>query len=423
MNKGIKSLLVISLLFYCLDYFFRISPSLVLVPMMQQYHIDTLGAGALQSAFYFGYLIFLMPAGILLDHFRIHTILQSMIIICCLCFIGFCYASTFEIGLCLRFITGLASGISFVAVLSIASRYYPQHFNIISGLAIGLGTLSASLMQSISATIMNQLNWHILYLVISGLGLLLLIPLANRCKENNELYRVNSFHLRSLVTHVAEYFKDPRLILNAVVGGLFYLPTSLYAGLWGISFMEYRFHISSSGAASGIFLLFLGWAVGSPIIGILADRYKNFSRIPLIMSLIAACLSLAIIQIFMSTWVLFIVLFIFGLVSSAQVGVWKYYHQLKKDNYGGLGIALTNMIIMFFGACFHSVVGYFIDIKGQDFSQYSTKQLMEHFQSGLMIIPVSLLLASVLIVVLNYLIQRNANRVHTVTKEAYETNI
>ncbi len=57
--------------------------------------------------------------------------------------------------------------------------------------------------------------------------------------------------------------KNSQLVINAIVGGLFYLPTSVLAAVWGVSFMETHYQLSQPSAATGITFLFLGWAIGS----------------------------------------------------------------------------------------------------------------------------------------------------------------
>ena len=71
-----RGLFFVTLLFYCLDFFFRISPGLVVSHLMAQYQLTAFGIAGFSSAFYLGYALFQLPAGLLLDRVSINGLLS-----------------------------------------------------------------------------------------------------------------------------------------------------------------------------------------------------------------------------------------------------------------------------------------------------------------------------------------------------------
>src|SRR3989339_1159195 len=122
-NKSLALLITLAILFYCLDYYFRIVPSLVVRELMRQYHSGPQLIGGFYSAFYFGYALMQLPSGILLDRFSLKKIIISMILSCTVLFMLFVWISQPWFGVLLRFLIGSFSAFSFIAVLYIARHY------------------------------------------------------------------------------------------------------------------------------------------------------------------------------------------------------------------------------------------------------------------------------------------------------------
>ncbi|OGT29802.1 MAG: hypothetical protein A3E87_05580 [Gammaproteobacteria bacterium RIFCSPHIGHO2_12_FULL_35_23] len=389
-------LLILSIGFYCLDYFFRISPSLVLIQLMQQYHTNPFGISLFASAFYIGYLIFQIPAGLILDHYQLLRSLIVIILLCILSFILFIFSHQFYIGIILRLMIGVTSACSFIGVLYIARVFIKaQYFTFISGLTIAIGTLTASFIQIINAYLLNFLTWHATLTLFSFLGVLVVIFLL--LIPDKQL--IPNFHYEPLpvsdtLKNITQLISNKAFFLNSMIGGLFYLPTSLLTAVWGISFFKSSYHIPITHASSMIFMVFIGWAIGSPFIGLLADSFK-YPRV--LVTLLACCAALSIwLVLFEANFIgsfLPLLLFLFGLFSSSQVMVWHNFHKICPQKLSGIGIASTNMLIMLFVAIAHPLVGYMINLGYQKQLFLSTNSYLY----GLSLIPWMFLLGILLV--------------------------
>ncbi|MBN2689248.1 MAG: MFS transporter [Gammaproteobacteria bacterium] len=178
MSASIKSkfiwwLTASAILFYCLDYFFRLAPGLVVQQLMHQYDTTASGVALFASLFYFGYVLMQFPIGVLFDKFGIRNVLIVTILICMISFIIFVFGRSYLLAIWLRWLIGAVSAASFIGVLYIAKHFFPKrYFALIASLTIALGTVLASLLQFMSAEFLKYLPWHMVFLLISSVGLL-----------------------------------------------------------------------------------------------------------------------------------------------------------------------------------------------------------------------------------------------------------
>lgn len=396
--KPIYLVLVITILFYCLDFFFRISPGLVVGQMMQQYQTNALGIGSLASAFYLGYVMFQVPAGMIYDRFPLNRILIVSILICTLAYLGFIYETHYWVGWLTRWIVGLTSSFSFIGALYIARAYLPlRYFDFISGVTIAGGTLSASFAQIISAYFMQYYGWHTIFTVLALWGIVISVLLMLPALQVNRLQILsrnqNSLQFRELLKQFFALLKQPNIMINSIVGGLFYLPTSIFAALWGISFLESQYNLTKTSASTAIMLLFAGWAVGAPLLAWGNHFWRDPRRLILVGAVLGAILSLLILYANheVGSWI-YLSLFIFGLCSSTQVVVWIIFGRICPKEISGTGIALTNMMIMLAGGIFHILVGWLMIQP----SHLNPAIIHANFSLGLAIIPIALFIAAIL---------------------------
>ena len=383
---------LIMLGFYSLEYFFRISPGLVLPELMQQYDIGPLGIAYFSSFFYFGYVIFQIPSGLLLDKISTKWPLALLLFLSSLFFIVFLNIHSFWLGALIRFLIGGLSSISFIAVLFFARKLLKSNWlTFISGLAISIGSLAASFIQTINALLMPYFPWQMTLTLFSTWGILLAVLLAlipkviypkpqNQNKIKNKIKNKNN-----LFKKIGSLLRTQNFLSNALLGGLIFSPTSLLTAVWGVSFFELTHHMKAPEASFMIFLIFLGWAIGAPLFGLCVFLIKkNFNQLNIqsfVLCLLLGFIFLASIFWFLILYahlknLLWLWVFLFGFCSSAQVLIWTRFDHICPKNLSGLGIATTNMIIMFLLGLIHGVFGHVIQGKAGHLTQKNHSVLL-----------------------------------------------
>lgn len=387
-------ILTATIFFYCLDFYFRISPSLIIPQLMVQYHINAVGIGLFASTFYIGYLLLQIPIGYFLDRYTLKSVLIISISCCVVPFILFLFCHQFWLGCILRFIIGAASAGSFISILYIARYYFSARwFNLITGVTISIGTLVAALTDVLTSFLESYFNWQTIMMAIGLFSVLtifslLLVKNPSFLKQKNLL----DAKIQYSTTRMWKIFINPKFLINGLIGGLLYAPTSIIATTWGVLFMQVHYHMEKINASHGILYLFLGWAIGSPIVGYLNKKIIYIKYFLIISASAAAGISFLFLYALPSKlWEIYFILFCIGLCSSSQVVVWKLFSKLCPRKLSGVGIALTNMMITLTDAVIQFIVGILLS----NFEQYH-QPMHIIFERGLWLIPGSFLFAAIL---------------------------
>lgn len=151
-------------------------------------------------------------------------------------------------------------------------------------------------------------------------------------------------------------------------------------------------------AASTISMIFLGWAVGGPLMGVISEKIR-LRRLPMTIGSIIAAILIAIVLYVpnLSKLQVASILFIFGLFSSAQIIVFAIGRENSSFELSGTVIALTNLFVMLSGVIFQPIIGVMLDkhwsgTKMQGVHYYNVAD----FQFALAILPIGLIIACVL---------------------------
>jgi len=150
-------ILALMALTFVVTFFIRMTwPPLipVVVPIL---HMKMSQAGAYMSAFYIGYVITQIPAGVLADRLGVRAILTSSLLVLGLSTIGMGSISSYDQGFYLRVVTGLGAGAVFgAAIRALIEWFHPRE----RGLAFGIMFASPSAGIALSSVIVTPLNAH-----------------------------------------------------------------------------------------------------------------------------------------------------------------------------------------------------------------------------------------------------------------------
>jgi MFS family permease len=390
--------------FYCYEYFLRILPSVMTEDLLKMFNINGEAFGNLVAFYYYAYTPMQLPVGMMMDRFGPRKLLAFACLVCAIGTYLFAhhYLSTAQMG---RFLVGFGSAFAFVGVLKLAAMWFPpSHFAFIAGMATSLGAIGAMFGDIILSKLVFALGSNLTLYITATLGLLLtvalwyFIPESKKGKINPCISTTQSY--REFFQAVFKLCKNPQLWLVGVIGSLLYLSLSAFAEVWGIPYLIRTYGLSDSAAATNISFIFLGWAIGSPLIGWISDKIGNRRHPVIIGALLGAFLFTLLIYFpFFSSHFLGFLLFSFGLCSSAQIIVFLIARELNVQGLAGTAIAVTNSLVMLGGALSEPLVGKALDLLTGTHARGDLMAFsVESFQYALTIIPISFIIAAFLAV-------------------------
>lgn len=339
-------ILALGILFYCYEYFLRISPSVVMGELMHHFSVDALGLTKILVVYYLAYALGQIPAGLLLDRFPLKLVLAASAFLCSIATFVFAATHSAPAAEAARFAVGFVSSFAFVGALKIGEVYLPSsYFTRVVGVTVALGTIMASYGNVLLAYLARSETWSYLFHGVALIGIFIsfLFVLAYFIFPNKSPKPENNAYT---LKDIKQLIKSKFLWINAIIGGLFYLPSAIITDVWGNAFLHATYHLNFVETSSILSFLFIGWMVGSPFMGTLADFLKN----PWMIMAGGAFLTLLVLASLFggSNFVaghLELMLFAFGFFGSSQLVVWKIFHQHSTMTLAATGIALTNMII------------------------------------------------------------------------------
>lgn len=391
-------------LFYTYEYFLRIAPSVMTTDLMHTFSISAGTFGNLIAFYYYAYTPAQLLVGVLMDRYGPRRLLTLACLICALG--AYLFASAGHNDLVLvavgRFLMGFGSAFAFVGVLKLATIWLPpDRFALVAGFTSALGTIGAMFGEVAMAELVEYMGWKPTIFVAAALGVVLAIVIAlfirDGSKEAQELDTRDSIDFAHVFAGLIRLLKSQQIWINGAIGCLLYLPTTVFAELWGHSFFQVVYDFSSDKAALAVSMIFFGFTIGGPVNGLISDRVK-LRRLPLLTAgVTAACIiSLILYLPAMPEILLFILLFLFGATYSAQVIVFAVGRELTSSRVSATAIAITNAFVMFGGMLFQPLVGMFLDMGWQGKIVNNVHvYAAQAYQNALIILPIALVLASV----------------------------
>lgn len=392
--------------FFFSEYLGRVAPSVVKPELMQAFQIDATQYGMLGAVFLAPYIIMQIPVGMLVDRYGPHKLLTVTCAASALgCFL-FGVAHSFFIAQLGRFLLGFSAAFAFVGALKLATIWFcPTRFGLLAGLTQALGMFGAALGVGPLAIIVEHFGWRESMFIITSILVVLtaLIGLVvrDRPREHDHIHDQLPSEQLSKHIHFWEAFlhvvKNPQTWWNGLFVGCVYAPTGVFAELWGPSYLMENNGLSRGLAGQAVMMIFVGWAIGGPLAGMLSDRIKR--RVPVmfasaIFSLIFLLVILYVPDLPVS--VLFLTMFLYGL-SNTGVGVsYAVAGEINSRRVAGTSLAFANMASILVAFALDPIVGRILDLnwsgKIVDGAKYYSP---EAYQAAMLSLPICLALGIV----------------------------
>ena len=384
-------------IFYCYEYYLRVAPSVISQELMFTFNISNAGLGMLSALFYYGYMPLQIPVGMLLDKYGPRLVLTFA---CALCVVGnYLFAVTdllwlAQIG---RLVVGFGSAFAFVGFLKICTNWLPhRYYAFMVGVCMLLGMFGAMGGEILLAELVLNMPWQMAMERSAWAGILitLLLWLFIRDEPTKpEAHKsIEDHKTAQLMKTLWQALKNPQIWIVGMIGCFTFLPLSSFAEMWAVPYLE-AIGYTRTEAAFASSMLFLGFGIGGPLWG-LGSNWLTSRRIPLILGSLISAISATFIVLdpYMHHYYMYTALFSLGFFTSAEILVFAIGNDITAKNASSTVTAIINMIVMFGGITLQPVIGMILDV----ISDTSVSQ----YQTALLILPLSLFIASALSFVL-----------------------
>lgn len=385
--------------FFFAEYLGRVAPSVVATDLMKAFHVGALSIGTLSGMFLLPYIAMQMPVGMLVDRYGPHKILTVTAGLCALgCFL-FASAKGLFVADLGRFLMGFGASFAFVGALKLATLWFsPTRIGLLAGLTQALGMFGAAIGEGPLANLYQSLGWRTTIVMIGFILLLIAVLIALVVRDHPDRVKVpqhshTSTHM-ALLASLLVVVKNPQSWLNGLYVGLIYAPTGAFAEMWGVTYVNRVNGIDKMDAADAISCIFLGWAVGGPLAGMLSDRIRRRKPVMYASAIFSLLfITAALYMPNLSTTMLFLLMFLYG-VANTGVGVsYALSGEINPLNVAGTSIAFANMASIIIAAAFQPLIGWFLDLQWTGELLSGTPfYTPEMFQKSMIVLPICLAL-------------------------------
>ena len=156
---------------------------------------------------------------------------------------------------------------------------------------------------------------------------------------------------------------EPQNWWNAIAGLGATGPLLGFGALWGVPWLHSVHGYSTTEAAGITSMLFVGWAIFSPLCGWASDRIglrNPIARIGALISLLALLLLVFVPP--QSTTLLMLLIFVIGASGSAMTVCFGSVKELNDIHYSSTSLGLMNMCIVGSGAVMQPLIGWLLDL-------------------------------------------------------------
>ena len=403
----------IGALFYSYEYFLRITPSVMEPALRQHFSLSAMGFGVFSSFYYYSYVPMQLPVGVLMDRWGPRRLLTMACGVSVLGMWFFAATDIVSLAAAGRFLTGFGSAFAFVGVLKLATIWLPEdRLALVAGLASALGTIGAVIGDNLLGAMVERVGWqHAVNLTaIFGVGLLFVLWFGIHDKKKDlEADGGTVSNFSKILFDLKLIISNKQIWINGFYGCLIYLPTTVFAELWGIPYLSHAHGMTLASAEFSNSILFMGCTVGAPLWGYLSDRLRC-RRLPMRVGAFGASVIMTLILYVpgIKGPVLYTMMFILGLLYSVQAIVFAVGRELSPKEAGGTAIAMTNMCVMLGAIVLQPLVGRVLDwcvlarssgslaINTLSSDQIRLLYTAADYQLAMAVIPIGIFLAAIL---------------------------
>lgn len=384
--------------FYLYEFVLQVSPNVIATELMRDLQLEATGLGFLSASYFYAYMLMQFPAGILYDRYGPRLLLTIMTAICALGALLFSCSDQLFITAIGRGLMGFGSAFAFIGALVLVSRWFPAaYFPTITGIVQAMSSVGAIMGTIPLAAAIASFGWRpsIMALAVIGFGLALLIWSIVRDNPTDStntkpLSYFQEWHRLLIVC------KNSQTWLVGIYAFAMWAPIIVFAELWGSIYLQKSLNLNPVAASSYITLIWVGIAVGSPIIGIFSQSIKQ-RRLPLLwMATLGLITSILLISCpeYLSSAGLYLVMFCLGFSASGCILTFSVVKENNHSDTLGSAIGFNNMMVVAGGALLQPLAGIILQLfwDGQIIDSIPVYSI-QAFQLSLVTIPLCYMIA------------------------------
>lgn len=330
--------------FFQLNIFDVINQSL-----REDFHIDATQLSWMSSTYLWADILFLLPAGLILDRFSTRKVILTAMFVCVVGTIGFAVTESFFLASFFHFLSGIGNAFCFLSCVVLVSHWFPPRRQaLVIGSLVTMAFIGGMMAHTPFAYLNDLFGWRRALLIDGVVGAFLILwiyLIVQDSPEESPAHKLtNEGQIRS---SFMKALSNKQNWLAGLYTSLLNLPIMVLCALWGASYLQVAHHLSDIAASNVVSLIFMGSVVGCPLVGWLSDTQGRrkplmiFGAIATLITTIPLFINVVLTQMSLS-----ILFFALGLFTSTQVISYPLVAESNQPENTGAATGIASVIIM-----------------------------------------------------------------------------
>ncbi len=366
--------------------------------LRQEFLLNAAELSWMSSTFVWGNVLFLIPAGLILDRYSARSVILCALSVCIVGVFGFGFSHALVSAVFFHTLTGIGNAFCFLSCVILVSRWFaPQRQALVIGCIVTMAFLGGMSAHTPFAYLNAHFGWRQAVIVDGVLGLLILAWITFVVKDKPMAVHTPI----KKKTLGRDLIQAIRYLQNSYAGlytACLNLPIMVVCALWGASYLNQVHAVSSFEASHVVSYIFIGSIVGCPLVGWLSDQHGQRKPSMLIGALLTMALTTCLVlPITFSPLTLKLLFFTLGLCTSTQVLTYPFIADNNPAHLTGTATAIASILVMGSGGIAQILFGTLLQYHAQSLSsQYTTSD----YRFAMWIFPVSAFVASVMVLLM-----------------------
>jgi len=316
-------------------------------PLRDEFHIDAAQISWMSSTYLWADILFLLPAGVILDRYSTRLVIFSAMLVCIIGTIGFALTNSFLVASFFHFLSGIGNAFCFLSCVVLVSRWFPPRRQaLVIGCVVTMAFIGGLMAHTPLAYLNAHYGWRKSLLIDGGVGVLLLLWIVFIVKDRPKGLPINAANARVRPSFLHALMNRQNWLAGIYTACL-NLPIMVLCALWGVSYLQVVHQLPQIAASNVVSLIFIGSILGCPLVGWLSDTLGH--RKPLMM-LGAIATLVTVVPLFMSIalseMALSILFFALGFFTSTQVIAYPLIAENNSPANTGAATGIASVLIM-----------------------------------------------------------------------------
>ncbi len=264
---------LLCLVFYFLTYALRSAPGVMIPELSAAFGLTTLGISSLVGLYYYTYAGFAIVAGGSLDRYGAKLPITLGILAVAVGSIVFPLSAIGLVGAGTgRLLQGAGAAFAFTGAVYLAGHAFSARWlATVIGFTQAAGLLGGFAGQfAVGPLVQGLITWQAFWIYVGVAACVIAVLFLFIAPGSHAATR------GSVWTMFAPYkviLSNPQSYLCGIIAGLLFMPTTIGDMIWGVPFLRQGLGVEAAQAIARSSMVPLGWVIGAPLLGYLADRW------------------------------------------------------------------------------------------------------------------------------------------------------